>query len=182
MPDSVGEARELWNESVDHEWAHSEEGVLLTRASIKLYQEYLPPGMKPAMPAFLRRALSDKYADMVEVPRSAFDLGANLGAAAGSLLTGTPLTHNVVSDQVMGALNTVVERVARDAFTARHETEPQMSDHRPESRQGSRRPPPPSPECKCCGSSCPSVAPCSSSGGGPVTVDPPTESRTVLWR
>lgn len=129
MPDTVDEARQLWESARDHEWAHSEEGVLLTQASIRLYQQYLPPGTRAAVPAFLRRALSDKYADMVEVPKSAFDLGADLAATAGSLLTGTPLTHNVISDQVMGALNTMVERIGRDAFTARHETEPQLTDH-----------------------------------------------------
>lgn len=129
LPDTVAEAHALWDASRDQEWAHSDEGVLLTAASIRLYQEYLPPGLRPAVPAFLRRALSDKYADLVEVPKSAFDLGADVAATATSLLTGTPATRNVVSDQVLGKLNEVVERVGRDAFTARHDTEPQMTDH-----------------------------------------------------
>ncbi|MFI9818431.1 oxygenase MpaB family protein [Saccharothrix variisporea] len=128
-PDSVSEAHALWDASRDQEWAHSEEGVLLTAASIRLYQEYLPAPVRPAVPAFLRRALSDKYADLVEVPKSAFDLGADLASSATSLLTSTPAAHNVVSDQVLGKLNEAVERVGRDAFTARHDTEPQLTDH-----------------------------------------------------
>ncbi|MGH3720967.1 MAG: oxygenase MpaB family protein [Pseudonocardiaceae bacterium] len=125
---NVTEGHALWDSARDHEWAPSEAGAILTEGCIELYESYMPPGMKGAVPAFLRQALSDKYADMVKVPKSAYDLGAKAGAAGASLLLNTPVTKNVLVQPVLDALGQVVERVGREAFTARHETEPQMTD------------------------------------------------------
>jgi hypothetical protein len=112
------EGHALWDSARDHEWGPTEAGAILTKGCIELYESYLPPGMKGAVPAFLRQALSDKYADMVQVPTSGYDLGAKTAAAGAGLLLNTPLTKNVVS----------VEKVGREALTARHDTEPQMTD------------------------------------------------------
>jgi hypothetical protein len=124
----VTEGHALWDSARDHEWAPTEAGAILTKGCIELYESYLPPGMKGAVPAFLRQALSDKYADMVKVPKSAYDLGAKTTAAGAGLFLNTPVTKNVVSQPVLDALGQAVEKVGREAFTARHETEPQMTD------------------------------------------------------
>ncbi|GAA4951713.1 oxygenase MpaB family protein [Streptomonospora halophila] len=121
-------AADLWHEGREHEWASSEEGILLTRECIDLYESYMPPGLEGAVPAFLRQALSDRFADMVEVPTSAFDLGADAASVGASTLLGSPVGHNPVSDEVIGHLGKAVERVCREAFTAGQETEPQMAD------------------------------------------------------
>ncbi|MUL42040.1 DUF2236 domain-containing protein [Streptomonospora sp. PA3] len=127
MP-SHARAAELWHEGREHEWAPSREGILLTRECIDLYQSYMPPGFDGAVPAFLRKALSDRFADMVEVPTSVFDLGADAASLGASALLGSPVGHNPVADEVIGHLGKAVERVCREAFTAGQETEPQMAD------------------------------------------------------
>lgn len=128
LPASRTEARNLWDEARDREWARSDEGVLLTRECIDLYESYMPPGLEGSVPAFLRLALSDTYADMMEVPRSSFDLGADALSTGASTLLGSPATQNVAVQPVLDALSTGVERVCREAFTHGQETEPQMSD------------------------------------------------------
>lgn len=119
---------ELWHEGRETEWMPSDDGVLLTRECIDLYESYMPPGLEGAVSALLRQALSDKYADMVQVPRSAFDLGADLASVGASTVMGSPVAHNPIADEVIGALGKAVERVAREAFTHGQETEPQMAD------------------------------------------------------
>jgi len=122
------DATELWHEGRDFEWAPSESGVVLTRECVELYQSYVPPGLKAGVPAFIRAALTDRYADMVDIPRSAFDLGAKAATTLARPLLGSPLGKNMAVDEVFGALGKAVERVAREAFTHDQETEPQMTD------------------------------------------------------
>ncbi|QBI55540.1 oxygenase MpaB family protein [Streptomonospora litoralis] len=125
---SHGRATELWHEGREYEWAPSDEGRILTRECIDLYESYMPPGFEGAVPAFLRQALTDRFADMVDVPTSAFDLGADAATLGTATLLGGPVGHNPVSDEVVGHLGKAVERVCREAFTAGQETEPQMAD------------------------------------------------------
>ncbi|MFW5415781.1 DUF2236 domain-containing protein [Nocardiopsis sp. CNT-189] len=122
------QATELWHEGREIEWASSEDGIALTKECIDLYSSYVPPGLKPAVPAFMRKALGDTYADMVDIPRSPYDIGANAASLGTSLLQSTPVGKNFAVDEVAGALGKAVERVAREAFTHGQETEPQMSD------------------------------------------------------
>ncbi|MFJ9418862.1 hypothetical protein ACIRPT_32605 [Streptomyces sp. NPDC101227] len=84
--------------------------------------------MKDAVPAFLRPALSDEYADMVNVPRSAYDFGAGAVSSAASLFSSTPVGDNLVVKPVLGKLSEAVEAISRRAFTEGRETEPQMTD------------------------------------------------------
>ncbi|MCX5380128.1 oxygenase MpaB family protein [Streptomyces sp. NBC_00091] len=104
MDMDVKGAHGLWDAARDHEWAPTEDGALLTKGCIELYQSYMPPGMKAAVPAFLRKALSDKYADMVKVPTSAYDLGAKAGAVGAGLLFNTPVTKNLLVQPVLDAM------------------------------------------------------------------------------
>ncbi|MFJ9852731.1 oxygenase MpaB family protein [Streptomyces sp. NPDC101150] len=128
LPTSARHAHELWDAGRDIEWSSSDEGIILTAECIKLYQAHMPPGMKDAVPAFLRLALSDKYADMVNVPRSAYDFGANAVSSATSLFSSTPVGDNLVVKPVLGKLSEAVEAISRKAFTEGQETEPQMTD------------------------------------------------------
>ncbi|MFI9051044.1 oxygenase MpaB family protein [Streptomyces sp. NPDC053427] len=128
LPESARHAHELWDAGRDTEWAGSDEGIILTAECITLYQSYVPPGMKDAVPAFLRLALSDKYADMVNVPRSAYDFGANAVSVATSLFSSSPAGDNLVVRPVLGELSKAVEAIARKAFTEGQETEPAMTD------------------------------------------------------
>ncbi|QFZ19482.1 oxygenase MpaB family protein [Saccharothrix syringae] len=89
LPDSEAEARELWAEVREHEWGPSGAGTLLARGTVELHQRTVPPELRAAVPAFVRRALGDGPADLVEVPRGIFD------------------------DRVVGALRVAVERVGR---------------------------------------------------------------------
>ncbi|WP_017584981.1 oxygenase MpaB family protein [Nocardiopsis ganjiahuensis] len=128
---SRGEAVELWQEGREKEWAPSEAGVILTRECVELYQREVAmdvPKLKEAVPAFIRAALTDRYADMVEIPRSSFDLGAKAATTLSKPLLGSPIAKNPVTDEVFGVLGKAVERVAREAFTRGQETEPQMTD------------------------------------------------------
>jgi hypothetical protein len=126
IPRRTAHARSLWDSARDEEWAPSDEGILLTRECIQLYDRYVPPGTTAA---FLRRALSDKYADMVKVPESAlFDTGADLASEANSLFGRTPVGNNDIVKTALGKLGEAVEKVSREAFTHGQETEPQMTD------------------------------------------------------
>jgi len=126
IPREVDQVYGLWYSARDEEWAPSDEGILLTEECIKLYDRYVPPGITAA---FVRRALSDKYADMVKVPESAlFDTGADFASTADSLFGRTPVGNNDIVKTAMGKLGEAVEKVSREAFTHGQETEPQMTD------------------------------------------------------
>jgi mpaB/rubber oxygenase-like protein len=128
LPETAASAHALWDSGRDSEWASSHAGIVLTAECIKLYESYMPPGLKGAVPAFLRLALSDKYADMVQIPRSSYDIGANVASGATSLSSRSPVMNNPAVRPVLDALSTAVERVAREAATTGQETEPQMTD------------------------------------------------------
>ncbi|MFD6952480.1 hypothetical protein A6A08_11855 [Nocardiopsis sp. TSRI0078] len=124
------EATDLWHEGRRTEWARSEAGVVLTRECVELYQREVArdvPGLKDAVPVFMRVALTDEYADMVDIPSTGFDLGAKAATTLTEPLLGGPVGRNPVTDEVFGALGRAVERVAREAFTHGQETEPQMT-------------------------------------------------------
>ncbi|MFC6087903.1 oxygenase MpaB family protein [Saccharothrix lopnurensis] len=91
LPDSAAEARELWDEVRDHEWDRSGAAEVLTRDTIGFYQRHVPAELRAAVPAFVRRALTDEHADLAGVPAGGFD------------------------DRVVAALGAAVERVARGA-------------------------------------------------------------------
>ncbi|WP_170141012.1 oxygenase MpaB family protein [Allonocardiopsis opalescens] len=122
------EATELWMEAREYEWRRSDEGVLLTRECVALYESYMPPELKGAVSAFLRKAMRDEYADMVRVPQSAYDLGASVASLGVSAVLGTPAGGNAIVDAVLKVLGDAVEDVARKAAAHGEETEPRMSD------------------------------------------------------
>lgn len=112
LPDSAAEARELWHEVRAHEWAHSEAGVRLAQATIGHYQEHVPPDLRAAVPAFVRRALADEHADLVEVPRGAFD-----GRVVGALCAAVDRTAAAVDRTAAAVPGPRAERSAEEITT-----------------------------------------------------------------
>jgi uncharacterized protein (DUF2236 family) len=135
LPDSVEEAHALWNEARDGgAWGPTQDGVILTAGCIQLYESKMPPGLKGFIPGFIRRILTDQYADMVGVPRSEFEHGLGALSALKERLTGKHKDSHDISRDAIDALGAVVEGVSRDVRDERGKPtteaglEPQMPD------------------------------------------------------
>ena len=137
LPDGVGEARALWHEARDAgEWAPSEEGVLLTRSCTELYESYLPPGLKGIVPALLRQTLTDRYADMVDLPHSVHQRGMHQDESVEERLhhhsstgSGHRRLHHHRDHQLLEALGHVAKKVSCGSERPHEGTEPQLADH-----------------------------------------------------
>lgn len=152
LPDTVAEARVLWHEARDGgTWGPSEDGTVLTAGCVELYESRVPPGLKGFVPAFVRQVLTDKYADMVGVPRSHFE--RELRAVSGFADRLSALKHRFTERHEDGdhgaghrgrrgdhhgvhALGEAVEHVGRSLHVthgpkeyATEGAEPQMPDH-----------------------------------------------------
>ncbi|RDL04441.1 uncharacterized protein DUF2236 [Streptomyces sp. HB202] len=84
LPKDADEAERLWNQERETEWKRTDDGVFMTAQAIKFYRDLLKPGASDAYIALTRVALTDKYADMAGLPKSALDLaGKPLAAGHG---------------------------------------------------------------------------------------------------
>lgn len=82
LPKDADEVERLWNSQRDKEWKHTDDGVFMTRQALKFYRdEMLPPGCYEPFTAMVRVALTDRYADMAEIPKNVLDPVAKPAAA-----------------------------------------------------------------------------------------------------
>ncbi|MCB5908309.1 oxygenase MpaB family protein [Streptomyces pinistramenti] len=135
LPKNAGEAREVWHAARDSEWQRSDDGIFMTRQALDFYRGYLPPGFHDAFVAMIRTALTDHYADLVDIPRSAFDLAAKpattvssiFGAAAGfGGDAAKPVAGVNPFEEVIGMANKAFNAVEHYALTHDQDNQPQM--------------------------------------------------------
>lgn len=79
MPADLDEAREFSDRYMARHMGPSEEGALLTRQLIDLYEEVVPGTLfDPVVAALIRFLIGDTSADWLQVPRSAWDRAVTL--------------------------------------------------------------------------------------------------------
>ncbi|MER6910461.1 oxygenase MpaB family protein [Streptomyces sp. NPDC000594] len=139
-PKDVGQATALWLAARDDEWKRTEDGRFMTAQALKFYQEeYLPEPSYSPFVAMVRRALSDKYADMAGIPRNAvLDTGAKLASAGHGMLSGigggllggsADKTVGVNPyDEIIGIASKQFNRVEDYALSRQGDDQPQMHE------------------------------------------------------
>ncbi len=110
LPNTVSDARTLWRQirDVPEEWGPTNEGVILTTALVEYFEGLLPPGLKGLVPAFLRLALTDPVADLVQVPHSRVEFGVRLEARLAHAVS----AHHPHSHVIAGAVDLLHTAIA----------------------------------------------------------------------
>jgi hypothetical protein len=70
IPETLAEARQLWQEMSQHHLGPSPDGVQLTGALLDFYHHLAPLGTRGAIPAVIRRMVGPQVADWMAVPSS----------------------------------------------------------------------------------------------------------------
>ncbi len=130
------ETTRLWKQVRDNEWKKTDDGVFMTKQALDFYKKFYPGPVHDAFVAMVRHALTDKYADMAGLPKSALDLAAQPLAAGhglvsgigGGLLGGSAEKATGVNPykEIIGIASKAYNEIQRYALTHDQDDQPQM--------------------------------------------------------
>ncbi|MFI0914821.1 oxygenase MpaB family protein [Streptomyces abikoensis] len=130
------ETTRLWKQVRDNEWKKTDDGVFMTKQALDFYKKFYPGPVHDAFVAMIRHALTDKYADMAGLPKSALDLAAQplatghglVSGIGGGLLGGSAEKVTGVNPykEIIGIASKAYNEIQRYALTHDQDDQPQM--------------------------------------------------------